>query len=263
MALKIKIQGNFIIGADNISRSNIFRLPRNNTRYIHTIEGANDYFEFFPIQYTEGITFVQNESKFLFTDIIDDRTGLAFTSTDELNEFLSLNIGGSNAPVNVLKYTGWEYYKDNQYTSAAPLTINNSNVKVSIDGLAAETNTSQSPSDAVNPLWDTTNDKIQPINEGDAYSIRFSFTGKSNKNTYFRVKLDIGTPGSPIIISAETKISPNTSLSPTIYSFDIPIFCLNTFATNGGKIYIDNTDDASTMDCYDFEILIVRTHKAN
>lgn len=262
MAANLKIEGNFLVITDTIDGEDYLRLPRSNVRYLLDIDGADTYFEFLTVGIVQGVIFPKGKPKFLFADILDDRTGAAFTNVAELNTFLSINTGQQLSPVQVLKYTGWEYYKDSQYTSVSPLTINNSNTLVTIDGAGATTDTSQSPADAVNPLWDTTNNKITPINTGDAYAIRLGFTGKSNKDTYFTVKLDIGTSGSPIIISGETKISPKTNLVPTTYSFDIPVFCLNTFITNGGKMYIDNTDDASSMDVYDLELTIVRTHKA-
>lgn len=93
MATNIKISGNFIVASDTDTLSDDFRLPRNNARYIYSEEGLDQFFEFFPISYMEGVTFVQQNNKFNFSNIIDDRTGAAFTSTDELKDFLDENLG--------------------------------------------------------------------------------------------------------------------------------------------------------------------------
>lgn len=263
MAVNLNIQGNFIVLSDNGTSSEFFRIPRANTRYLHTIEGGVDFFEFLPIRVDRKINPEASQNlKINFTDLIDNRTGVTFTDTDELNEFLSLNLGAQLNPVQVLKYTGWVFYADATYTSAAPRTINNTRAQVTIDGLRADTDTTQEPADAVNPIWDTTNNKIAPIALDDAYSLRFSFVAEMVKNSYFSIELDIGD-GSIIDIGGESKIYPRTTDEPTRFSFDVPIFCKSTFLANGGKIYIDNTDDGSSMDAYDFEILLVRTHKAD
>lgn len=90
--LTVKIQGNFFVLYETASpNSEVFRTNRTNCNFKYTQEGGVDYFEFKALtQASEILSRKEN-----FTNLIDDRTGSAFTSVGELIEFLSLNLGSN------------------------------------------------------------------------------------------------------------------------------------------------------------------------
>ena len=92
MAFNLKIQGNFFVIYDTVARLDIIRSPKSNTRYLFNDSETPSIYSFYEIS-KSGSVFSKNSPVFEFTDLIDDRTDLAFTSDDELNEFLSTNIG--------------------------------------------------------------------------------------------------------------------------------------------------------------------------
>jgi len=117
-------------------------------------------------------------------------------------------------------------------------------VKLSINGLASNTNTNNLPNviNGVSQLWDTTDDKITPIYEGDQYSIRISVSvvSTSSNPTFLSCALDIGDELSPfpqIRVFEDTKTLRSGGF-PQIYTFSFPIFTLSTFIANGGKFFL-------------------------
>ena len=159
--------------------------------------------------------------------------------------------------------TGWALYADSTYTDVSPLSINNAKVQVTCDGLGGTTNKTQL-STGISDLWDTVTDRITPVNIGDAYSLRFTFDAQGPQNAYFDIGLDISSDiiNSPIVVAKETKIHPKGTGVTSGYSFDVPIFSLNTFITNGGALFIDTRDDAIQLDIFNINIYICRVHRA-
>jgi hypothetical protein len=82
MSFNLKIEGNFISITDTVSGGELFRSSVENTTFI---VDASDVFKF-----ERNFTGAQS---FNFDDILDDRTGLAFTSVDALKTFLSTKLG--------------------------------------------------------------------------------------------------------------------------------------------------------------------------
>ncbi|MAI17152.1 MAG: hypothetical protein CBC71_06330 [Rhodobacteraceae bacterium TMED111] len=153
---------------------------------------------------------------------------------------------------------GWAYYQDDQYTEGSPLSVDNARVQVTINGNGGSTETRFLPD--FGDLWDTANNKINMETVGDAFLIRFDYKGKAaTNNAYFDVQLDIGD-GSPIVISQETKRFLKGTNKEQIFSDTISGFALETFISNGCKIYIDSTDDGADLEFYDFGIKIERTY---
>lgn len=90
MSWTIKIEGNFFVIFDTASPfSEVFRSSRAQTSFIYYQESAVDYFEFS----TSVGKWIKGETVYDFTDLIDNRTGAAFSDVNELIEFLSLNLG--------------------------------------------------------------------------------------------------------------------------------------------------------------------------
>lgn len=90
MAFTLKIEGNFFVIFNTASPfSEVFRSTRAQTSFVYYQESAVDYFEFKAL----GANFIKNVVKYDFTDLIDSRTGVAFSSVALLRAFLSLNLG--------------------------------------------------------------------------------------------------------------------------------------------------------------------------
>jgi hypothetical protein len=141
---------------------------------------------------------------------------------------------------------GWGYYKD----GASAQTFNTTQAKISIDGAGGTTDENYLPREIRGSasLWDTTNDKITPIRAGDSYDIRLDLpiTAKSGSPTELTIELDIAgsTYGSATVILNRFLATGKTP--PYSYSVAFPIFCLTTFATNGGQFWLST--DTGTLD---------------
>lgn len=156
----------------------------------------------------------------------------------------------------VINTFGWAYYDDSQYTSGSPLNINNTTTQVTIDGLGSSTELSYLP-DGIS-FFDTTTSEITPENIGDSYILRFDFNAISaSNNVLFDVEIDIGS-GSPNLVYDQTLTIVKGSNTEQRYSLAIPIYTLNTFLTNGGKIKIATTNN---VNFYDFGLFITRVSK--
>lgn len=120
MATNLKIDGNFIVLSDTDTTSEFYRQPRSSTTFLYekSDDGLIDYFIFDSLNNVR-----RNSERLEFTDIIDNRTGAAFSSVADLQEFLSVNLGGNNNPVLVLRDTGWASYIDGTYTSGSPFAV--------------------------------------------------------------------------------------------------------------------------------------------
>ena len=162
------------------------------------------------------------------------------------------------------KETGWGFYVDSTYTDVSPLVINNDKIQITCDGLGGATNTTELPA-RLSGIWNTTTNVIDAKDAGDSFGLRFTFKATAPQNGYFDIGLDIGTDiiSSPIVIASETKIHPKGAGVVSTYSFDVPIFSLSTFVTNGGKLFVDTRDDAIAVNVHDINVLLVATHRAN
>lgn len=69
--------------------SEVFRSTRAQTSFVYYQESAVNYFEFKAL----GANFIKDVTKYNFTDLIDSRTGAAFTSVAALSAYLSQNLG--------------------------------------------------------------------------------------------------------------------------------------------------------------------------
>lgn len=153
--------------------------------------------------------------------------------------------------------TGWGYYLDD----ATEQTFNTTAAKLSIDGDGTASTEAYLPLDirGFTSLWDTTNDKITPTAVGDAYDIRLNLpvTSRTSAN-YAEVVLDIGGTSSPTNVINTSRIEVDRA-APFSHSIPIQIFCLSTFVTNGGQLFI--TTDTGSIGVTTPSLLIARTHK--
>lgn len=169
----------------------------------------------------------------------------------------TLKSGGSSID---MMGKGWAVYQDDTYTSGSPLVIASTQSQLTCDGAGSGTNKSYLP-DGVSDFWNTTTNKITPENIGDCYDLRVQFKAKcSTVSAYFDFELDIG--GALGIITARTLSSSKGANTEQRYSVGLPVFSLSTFVANGGTIYLNSTDDGTTVSVYDIQILIKRDYKA-
>ena len=153
--------------------------------------------------------------------------------------------------------TGWAYYKDATYTSGNPLTLSNGvRTLLTIDGLASTTTEEFLPA-GVDEFWDTSTNTIHPQKVGDSYDLRLDIKVDVPTNTEdITVQLDIGS-GSQINVVERTVGFAESGAGQTL-SFGFPIFSLQTFINNGGKIYV--TASSGGFDIYEAAIFIKRDH---
>ena len=156
---------------------------------------------------------------------------------------------------------GWAYYDDSTYTSGSPLNIDNARTAISIDGAGPTSESRFLPGDG--ELWDTSNNLIIGRNLGDVLTVRLDFKGvANNNNSYFDIEFDIGS-GSPNVIVSKTRVARKGSGNEQRYSITVQLYTLDTFITNGCKIYLDTTGSGHDYDFYDFGILVERTYRKN
>jgi hypothetical protein len=91
----------------------------------------------------------------------------------------------------------------------------------------------------ISSLWDTANDCIVPILEGDSYDVRvvLDITAKSGTPTLLTMELDIGGGVTPTI-SIITDDRSTSKTPPFSLVLTFPIFTLATFIANGGQFFL-------------------------
>lgn len=153
---------------------------------------------------------------------------------------------------------GWGFYVDAE-SSPATQTITSTPSKLQIDGSGSATNESYLPREirGSSSLWDTTNDKILPINDGDSYNLRIDFevTGESAAPNEIIFQLDIGGGASPSTVIVSRYVGTGRS-TPYTVSVGFPIFTLTTFKANGGQVFLST--DTGSITVASRQILIVR-----
>ncbi len=161
---------------------------------------------------------------------------------------------------------GFGFYADATYTSGSPLAVNNALTQLTNDGAKANSELSQLPVDAAGSaiqLWDTANDYITPVNVLDAYDLRLQFKATtSTPSAYLRVRLNIGTIGTPIwAVERFFSFVKGTGIEHPV-SIGLPFFVSSDFFTNKGRLYIDTTGASASVNVYDIDLLVKRDYAA-
>jgi hypothetical protein len=147
---------------------------------------------------------------------------------------------------------GWVEFKDTQHTQSnrQNLTALQDN-KITIN--AGATILSQKPTGGEG-LWDAANNKITPINLGDAYNVRIDFKAAIASNDgWFEFSVNIG--GAIGVALAELKVFPKGTGVIHNFSIDFPIYTLATFVQNGGELIIN---PSHTMTIFDKRIILFK-----
>lgn len=123
----------------------------------------------------------------------------------------------------------------------------------------ASTTIEKSPSDLIEPMWDSINNKIHPISEFDVYNLRIGFKVQNydGARPYINLELDIG--GTQGVVVEDTKVLVKGGAEQFVL-FDFEVFSGATFNANGGDIYI-TYNGTGPCDVYDTQILIRRVMK--
>lgn len=156
---------------------------------------------------------------------------------------------------------GWGMYADSK-TGASDQTVTSTAAKLENDGAGAATVITSLPP-AIRgsaALWDTTNDKITPIEASDAYVVTLQavVTSEATSPTELTVQFDIGGTGSVSNVVLERYIELGGRTPPYNINVTGGLYVTATMLTNGVTIYVKT--DTGTVDVNDFEILINRTH---
>lgn len=142
------------------------------------------------------------------------------------------------------QWTQWPLGKAFYQHGGTGQVITTTPSKLLIDGLGTLTRVNRLPREirGSGNLWDTTNNRITPVREGDGYLIRVDMpvTAESGAGTTFKVQMEVGSGLTPSIVMYETyfttgKVTPYTISMTT--TFDI----LTAEAMNNGIELFCNT----------------------
>jgi len=148
--------------------------------------------------------------------------------------------------------SGWVEFKDTQDTFSSPqnLIAGQSNI-ITING--ASTILAHKPLGGEN-LW--SDNKIDPINIGDSYVVRFDFSSSIlNPNGFAGFKLFIG--GSIGNAFETVLVYPRGNDVPHRFSITFLIYTLSTFKENGGQLILN---PSHTAKIWDKRIIITKVH---
>ena len=130
------------------------------------------------------------------------------------------------------------------------LSVTSSPTKLTINGLGSQSNEDYLPYAirGTSSLWNTTTNKITPINIGDEYNLRIDFNilTKSGSTSKLNLILDIGNLATPSIPIVERDISV-TKTTPFSISVGFPVYALDTFKANGGQIFLSTDTGIVTI----------------
>lgn len=163
--------------------------------------------------------------------------------------------------INAASETGWGFYEDSLTTPTQ--TFNSTPSKLSIDKLGSQTFEGELPLDinGLGSLWDSTNNKITPVNSGDSWDIRLDLQvqNRTSNPNYALLKFDIGGLATPSIVIVERRFEVSGT-TPFQVSFSTAVFSRDTFINNGCQLFIET--DTGSIDVSTRNILIKRDHKA-
>lgn len=226
--------GTSLSGSIEVS-STILRIPNGGTGIKMLPDGGNFSGD------THGLIF---GNEFLLTG-----TGVA---TDGYSPFdLEWNVYGNEGLLTSDRFlpTGWGNYRDGEVTVATQ-ALTTVAQKLLIDGDGGTTDESFLPNSirGLTSLWDTVNNKITPISEGDSYDLRIDLevTAKAGGVGEIIIELDIGGGAAPtiVIVTADAFIAKTV---PFTKSANILIFSGATFIANGGQIFLRTDTGTATI----------------
>lgn len=148
--------------------------------------------------------------------------------------------------------TGFQYVTDNVYTSGAKRAIATGvRTKITINK-ATDVNENLS-------IWNSTTNKLETEGLNYCYHIRLAFKASTAATSpYIDMEYDIGGGVGVILSKTETLVKGGGTTNKIVHSSEV--FTGSTFVTNGMEIYIT---PSGNVDFWDFELFLVRSHRAN
>lgn len=181
-------------------------------------------------------------------------------SFDKINDnFTELYAGlAPETLVQLIDTLGWGFYVHDQSTPSSQI-ITTTASKLIIDSASSLSNSDHLPLEirGISELWDSVDNKIMPINEGDGYTVRIDLyiASKTGSPAELVLDLDIGGTVAPSITIVE-RIVGTGKTPPYAVSIGFPYFALSTFVANGGQIFLST--DSGTVTLVDRQISIHR-----
>ena len=144
---------------------------------------------------------------------------------------------------------GFGFYVQDQTTPSTQVVTTTPSL-LEIDGLGATSTSDYLPYEirGISELWDSSVNKIKPINIGDGYTIRLDLeiTAKSGAPTELELELDINGGATPTVVIVQRTISVGKT-PPYVVSIGFPLFSLSTFVTNGGRFFLSTDTGTVTL----------------
>lgn len=170
-----------------------------------------------------------------------------------------LLVADGSGGLDFVRYKGWSQWEDTDRTVGTPSQTLTAAARTKWTNDGGNLSLQKNPSDLVNPMWNTTTNKHQPISAFDIYHIRISFIVENYAGTspYLTIELDIG--GSIGTIQARD-ISLRKGGGAQFISMAFPVFSGATYVANGGEFYV-TYQGTGTCDIYKSSIMIVRESK--
>lgn len=148
---------------------------------------------------------------------------------------------------------GWGFYGDTEYTEESPLVIDGAVGQIEINGLRDTTERRFLP--VTGDLWENNKITMPVVGRGFIFRLDFKVKADSN-NSHFDLLVDIGGE-TPVVISRKVLQIVKGINTEQVFSEVVSGFALDAFIENGGKIYIDSTDDNVELSIYDIGIHIM------
>lgn len=151
----------------------------------------------------------------------------------------------------------WGYWSDATHTSGFPQSITaTTRTQFTVDGAGVTTETSNLyPGDS--GLFSSS--AISPVSSGDTFNLRMGVTvvpSSVSQGEYVEVQLDIGDVSEINIVTDRIELTKGIGVTH-VKTLSFPIFCLDTFVANGGRIYLTPSIDITV---YDKNIFLQRTY---
>lgn len=140
---------------------------------------------------------------------------------------------------------GWGFWADSQYTEASPRTITaGQRTQLTIDGLGSRTNLEN-----LNTLPSTVwyNDTFWPVNVGDRYAARLNLVMSRTGNSNWEFAIFEFEVGSFNALTVQQPLYKNIG-EPQAVTLSDDLFSLETFVSNGGRIYVTATEQITIWD---------------
>ena len=150
---------------------------------------------------------------------------------------------GNNLITNsdALEPSGWGFYVDDNSSQLSVGDDSANPTLIEINGLGSNSNSDYLPPSiqGVSELWHTGTDEIIPVTKGDSYALRLQVTIDSAVSNPQRLNfmLDIGGQATPSVVIAEQSFTLKNG-TPQTHAFTLNYFTLDSFVSNGGKIFV-------------------------